>query len=142
MNDTPTLPLRRLRRTLQANAMFSIVSGTTALIAGSWVSRTLGIDHVALTRVLGAGLVAFAAIVFATARADAGRLRRDSLLVSLADAGWVLGTVVVVTTGILTPTGDLVAVVIAVMVADFGTAQYWFRSRSTAVRRPLGAATV
>jgi hypothetical protein len=142
MDDTPTHALQRLRRTLRANAAFSTAGGTTALVAGPWVSRTLGVDHVALTRVLGVGLLGFAVIVLATARADATRLLRDSLLVSLADALWVLGTAVVVMTGALTPTGDVVAVILAVAVADFGTAQYRFRSRSMARHRQLGAATV
>ena len=130
MNNTPTRSLQRLRLVLRANAAFSALTGTAALIAGSWVSRRLGIDNMALTRALGVGLLGFAAAAVAIARADERRLLRDSLLVSLADAGWVLGTILVVSTGILTPTGNIVAALIAIGVADFGAAQFGFRSRA------------
>ena len=62
--------------------------------------------------------------------ADERRLLRDSLLVSLADTGWVLGTILVVSTGILMPAGNIVAALIALGVADFGAAQFGFRSRA------------
>lgn len=142
MNDTPTHSLDRLRVALRANATFSIISGATTLVAGSWVSRELGIDHLVLTRMLGAGLLGFAAAAVAIARADASRLLRHSLLVSLADGAWVLATILVVTTGALTPTGNIVAAFIAVAVADFGTAQFWFRARAVDGGAGLRAAGV
>ena len=128
MTNTST-STARLRLVLRANAASSIIGGAVALIAASWVSRELGIDHVVLTRLLGAGLLGFAALGLAVARADEPQLVRDSLLVSLADAGWVLGTIVVLFTGVLTSTGNVVAAVVALAVADFGVTQMWFRSK-------------
>lgn len=122
----------RLRLVLRTNAATSLLTGMIALLAGPWVSRELGIDHVAGTRALGAGLVAFALGVLAIARMDPRRLLPESLLVSVADAAWVLGTVVVVAGGVLTTAGDVVAIVVALAVADFCAAQLWFRARAVA----------
>lgn len=121
---TPTTPsTTRLRLVLRANAGFSIAGGAIAALAGSWVSRELGIDHVVLTRLLGAGLIAFAGLVLAVSWADEPRLQRKALWVSLADAGWVVGSVVVIATGVLTTTGTVVTALLALAVADFGITQ-------------------
>jgi uncharacterized membrane protein HdeD (DUF308 family) len=139
-NMTPTTALQRLRLVLAANAAFSVVGGAIALLAGSWVSRDLGIDHVALTRILGAGLVLFGVAVALVSRASERRMVPESLLISLADAAWVVGTVVVVASGVLTTSGNVVASLIALAVADFGVSQLWFRSRSTTDSPQLHAA--
>ena len=131
MNDTTTHPLDRLRLALRANAAFSLASGTAALVAGPWLSRQFGIDHVALTRLLGVGLCGFAALVLAAARAPDERLPRDALVVSLADAAWVLGTLPIVAAGILAPTGNVAAALVAVVVADLGATQLLRRARAT-----------
>lgn len=130
MTDTHALDTNRLRLVLRANAATSIASGAIALIAGSWVSRELGIDHVTLTRLLGAGLIGFALLVLGIAGSNERRLLSESLLVSMGDAAWVVGTIVVVTTGALTTTGNIVAALVALAVADFGVAQLWFRARA------------
>ncbi|MDW3220542.1 MAG: hypothetical protein R8F63_18185 [Acidimicrobiales bacterium] len=128
---TPTTAIHRLRLVLATNAAFSVVGGVIALAAGSWVSRELGIDHVALTRLLGAGLVVFGIDVALAARTTEQRLLPAALAVSAADAAWVIGTVIVVAAGVLSTTGVIVAVVIGLAVADFGTAQAWLRAKAT-----------
>ncbi|MDG2028892.1 MAG: hypothetical protein P8J50_17470 [Acidimicrobiales bacterium] len=64
------------------------------------------------------------------ARASEPRLLSEALLVSLGDAAWVLGTVVVVASGVLSTTGNVVAIVVGLAVADFGTAQFVFRPKA------------
>lgn len=135
---TPTTAIHRLRLVLAANAIFSIAGGMIALIAGSWVSREFGIDHVALTRILGAGLVLFGFDVGVLSRLAEDKLLPGALVVSIADAAWVGGTIVVVATGVLSGAGNVVAVVIGLAVADFGASQYWLRSKAT---RPMAVAT-
>lgn len=130
MTDSHALDINRLRLVLRANATTSIAGGAVALIAGSWVSRELGIDHVALTRLLGAGLIGFALLVLGIAGSNERRLLSESLLVSMGDAAWVVGTIVVVASGVLTSTGNIVAATVALAVADFGVTQLWFRSRA------------
>jgi hypothetical protein len=127
---TRTTAIHRLRLVLAANAIFSITGGLIALVAGSWLSRELGIDHVGLTRILGAGLVLFGIDVGVLSRLAEDRLVPGALVVSLADASWVAGTVVVVATGVLTGAGNVVAIAIGLAVADFGVAQYWLRTKA------------
>ena len=140
-NHTTQPAVDRLRFVLRANATFSFASGTAALLGGSWISRVFGIDHVLLTRLLGAGLLGFAALVMAISRLDEPRLRTEAALVSAADAAWVLGTVVVLLTGSLSTAGNVVMAVVALVVADFGATQLWFRSRAFGDRPDLHTAT-
>lgn len=128
---TSTTAIHRLRLVLAANATFSVVGGVIALVAGSWVSRELGIDHVALTRLLGAGLILFGIDVAVVSRTAERRLLPAALAVSAADAAWVFGTVIVLATGVLSSTGAIVAIVVGLAVADFGTAQAWLRAKAT-----------
>lgn len=125
---SPTTAIHRLRFVLAANASFSIAGGLITLVAGSWVSRELGIDHLVLTRVVGASLVAFGIGVGVLARLNDEQLTAGALVVSIADALWVAGTVVVVAAGVTTRTGTVVAVALGVAVADFGAAQYRLRA--------------
>lgn len=120
----------RLRLVLRANAAFSLVGGVVALVAGSWLSRELGIDHVVLTRLLGVGLIAFAINVALIARAREPRLLTEALLVSIGDAAWVVATIAVVASGVLTSAGNVVAILVGLAVADFGIAQFVLRRQA------------
>ena len=118
---------RRLRTVLRLNAAFSTVTGVVALVAGGPVADLLGVDQVWLIRLLGAGLLAFAAAVVQIARSEPAALRQGAAAVSVGDLGWVLGTVVVVAVGWLSTAGVVVMAVIAVLVLDFGIGQYLAR---------------
>ncbi len=143
MNDHIThRSIKNLRHVLRANAAFSMVSGVTALLGGSWISRELGIDHSMLTRLIGAGLIGFAAAVAAISRLDERRLTAEALLVSIADATWVLGTIAVVLAGWLNTTGALAMSLIALVVADLGATQLWFRAKALGDDRERRPATV
>ena len=125
----------RLRLVLRANATFSLVGGVVALVAGSWLSEQLGIDHVVITRLLGAGLIIFAGDVLFVSRRPEPKLLTESALISTGDFIWVAATVVVLLTGILSTTGVIVATVVGLAVADFGASQLWFRSKALAPER-------
>ena len=120
----------RLRLVLRLNATTSFVGGAIAAIAAAWVSETLGIGHVAITRLVGIGLMVFAADVAWISARDRDRLLSETRLVSAADAAWVVATIVVLATGILTTTGVIVAAVLGLGVADFGLTQLWLRKRA------------
>ena len=94
-----------------------------------------------VTRLLGAGLIVFALQVLMLSRATDDRVVAESLLISLADAGWVLGTVVVILSGVLSTTGNIVAGLIGLAVGDFGAAQFWLRTRATAASTSLRPVT-
>ncbi len=116
-----------------------MAGGAIAAVAGPWVSDTLGIDQVLITRLVGVGLIAFALFVAWTSFQDDERLLAETRLISLGDASWVVATAVVLLAGLLTTWGVVVAVVVGLAVADFGVAQWWLRSRAL---RTVGAAGV
>ena len=53
----------RLRLVLRLNAATSAIGGVLAAVSAGWVSETLGIDQVLITRLIGIGLILFAADV-------------------------------------------------------------------------------
>lgn len=134
--------ISRSRLVLRANATFSAVGGLIAVTAAGWLSDVSGIDHVAITRAGGIGLLLFAADVFRQSRLPADKLPFALLQTSIADASWVVATVVVLALVDLTTWGVVGAIVLAVAVGDFGATQLWLRSklvdRSAAVAPALG----
>lgn len=120
----------RLRLVLRLNAATSLAGGAVAAVAAGWVSETLGIDHVAITRIVGIGLMLFAADVAFTSTRPEPKLLSEVRLVSAGDAIWVIATIVVLAAQILTTTGVVVAAVIGLAVADFGLTQMWMRSKA------------
>ena len=126
MNETT---VSRSRLVLRANATFSTVSGLIAVLAAGWVSDASGIDHVALTRLGGVGLLLFAAEVFRQSRLPEQKLPFALLQTSIADASWVIATIVVLALVDFTTGGVVGAIVIAAAVADFGATQLWLRSK-------------
>ncbi len=125
-NDEAT---RRLRLVLRANAGFSALSGTAALVAGGPIADFLGLDQTWLVRLVGAGLVLFAVGVLAASAKEPPRLATEALIVSLNDFGWVVGTVVVIALGLLSTGGAVAMGLIGVIVLDFGLAQLHTRRR-------------
>ena len=124
-----------LRKVLLANTEFSIATGLAGLIFGVPVADALGVDQVWLIRLLGAGLLGFAGIVFLVSRSSPQVLQRWSREISVADIGWVIGTVVVVALGWLSTSGAIIMAVIGVLVLALGLAQHHFRT-TMAVQQP------
>ena len=138
--DTTTIT-NRSRLVLRANAAFSTVGGLIAVVAAGWLSDVSGIDHVAITRLGGIGLLLFAADVFRQSRLPEHKLPFALLQTSIADASWVIATVVVLALVDFTGWGVAGAIVIAAAVADFGAVQLWLRSKlvGTADRAAVAA---
>jgi len=88
----------------------------------------LGVGQVWLIRLLGAGLLVFAGGVLWVSQSPRPTLDTWSAQVSMADVGWVLGTIVVVALGWLSSTGAIAMGVIALAVLTLGLLQ--LRSRS------------
>ena len=126
--DTTTITTRS-RLVLRANAVFSTVGGLIAVVAAGWLSDVSGIDHVAVTRLGGIGLLLFAVDVFRQSRLPEHKLPFALLQTSIADASWVIATVVVLALVDFTGWGVAGAIVIAAAVADFGAVQLWLRSK-------------
>lgn len=120
-------PAGRLRLVLTTNAATSLAAGLVAVLAAGWCVEELGLQSEGWTRVVGAGLVLFAADVALGVRSR--RLATTALLTSVADLAWVAATAVVLAAVDLTTAGRVVAVVMGVGVLDFALLQLWFRSR-------------
>lgn len=111
-----------LRLALTVNAAFSGLTGSGALILASSLSERLGPPAWSL-RVLGAGLLVFAAIVAREARAPTGTMARQ---IVAADAGWVIAAAVIVVSAPnwLTEAGRTVLIAITLVVAGVAAAQW------------------
>jgi len=108
---------RVLRRVLRANAIFSAAAGAVLLLAATPLSGWLGIEPGWVLRVVGAGLLGFAATLE----------RTPVRLVIASDIAWVVGSAVLLAVGTphLTPAGWWTIMVIADIVAAFAMLQTW-----------------
>jgi len=118
---TPTL----LIHALQANAIFSGASGTLLLLLPGWWAGLFEVLPTPVYAALGAALLAFAGVVWWTAR----RIDALGLLVPwivAADALWVLATPVVMLlgAGAVSPAGHLLLAAVAVAVATLAALQW------------------
>ena len=117
------------RAFLGMNAAFSLAAGLVLLFLPDRVSGTLFVDPGAwgsiVLRTLGAGLVVFA-LYLASLSANPLVRKGDVVLVSLADLGWVLGSVLLVLGfgGLLEPGGVLIVEIVAAFVAVFAVGQF------------------
>ena len=119
-----------MRTALGANALFSGATGAAALIAAGPLGRFFEVDDV-VVRVLGAALVAFAGALMIVRRiTDRSVLRAWALAASIADIGWVVGTVIVVAAGAVSSGGAIALALIAIVVGDLAAAQLYYRSRA------------
>jgi hypothetical protein len=113
----------RLRTVLLTNATTSGAGGLAALIAGGPVDSLLGTDATGWVRVAGAGLVVFAVFVALVARASTATLRRETPVISLGDAAWVVGSAVTIALGWYSTGGAVVMAAVGAMVGGFGITQ-------------------
>jgi len=82
-----------LHRALGANALFSAASGTACLLFGASIAPVIGNIDPWILRLLGAALLLFAAFLFRLTR-QSSLNPTASLFATLADLGWVLGSLV------------------------------------------------
>jgi hypothetical protein len=107
-----------LQRTLLVNGIATTMTGLIALVAAPWLHTILGPTSPALLALIGAGLLAFAGVLFAQAR----RERIDARMawaIAVIDIAWVIGSIVVVEVGVLTTIGNLLVAAVAAAVFVF-----------------------
>jgi hypothetical protein len=119
-------PAHTLQRALFANAIFSLVSGTTFLVFAGPLTPLVGLHDSLILRAIGIGLLPFGGWVLSLSRNESltpslGRF------VSLLDAQWVLGTLILLIgwPHLLNATGQAMAVGIALCVASFASWQIY-----------------
>ncbi|MDX2379467.1 MAG: hypothetical protein QNM02_06885 [Acidimicrobiia bacterium] len=114
---------RPLRAVLRANAVFSATCGVVALLAADRLAEWIGADVVWAVRLVGVGLVAYSPLLLAIAASRPARLTTLSVLVSIADFGWVAATVALLASGAVETTGTWIMAGTAAVVFVFGVQQ-------------------
>lgn len=115
---------RLARLALRANAAFSFITGLSLLLFADPLSQLMGATWPLVFQVIGAGLLPFALAVALTAQRKPLRPMHVAVI-SIMDAIWVLGTLVLAVgwPTALNATGWLVAAAVAVVVDIFCLAQ-------------------
>src|SRR6056297_3516041 len=113
-----------LRAGLMGNAIFSAGTGAAALLIPDGIAQLLGNLPPGWIQLLGASLIGFALVVgFVATRSPVPPV--PAAVISLADVGWVVGSVLVIVFGapVLGGAGVLVVGGVAVAVAGFASIQ-------------------
>jgi hypothetical protein len=114
---------RFLRRALRGNALFSVLSGLTILLAPGRVLRILGLsDNVSLA-ILGFGLLVFAVILLINASRQQVKIS-DAWIAVLMDLAWVLGSDALIFVVPFSREGKWVVGVVAELVLVFTVLQF------------------
>ncbi len=107
-----------LRRTLLVNGVATAMTGLLALVGSPWLPTILGPASPMLLAVIGAGLLAFAGVLFTQARRSEID-RRVAWAIALMDVAWVVGSIAVVEWGVLTAIGNALVAAVAAVVLVF-----------------------
>jgi hypothetical protein len=110
---------RFLRRSLQLDGLASGLCGVLLVVAASPISAVIGLAEPGIARVVGALLVVYAAaLLWNGERATVSRA--EAVAAVVLNAGWVIGSAVVILAGPLTLIGNLAAAALAAAVLLFG----------------------
>ena len=113
-----------LRRALQANGMFSAVSGLVLIFAAEPVSHLLGLTLPSILMGIGAALLLYAVGLFRNAIQKSINHLEVWVAVVL-DGAWVLGSGLLILTGLLSATGNWLVALVADIVLVFGVLQFY-----------------
>ncbi|MEM8708122.1 MAG: hypothetical protein AAGE98_16785 [Actinomycetota bacterium] len=133
------MTVSRARLALRVNAGFSTLTGLTGIAAAGWVSDRSGIEPAWIVRLVGVGLLVFAADLIRQSRLPEAKLPFALLQTSIADIGWIVATPIVIAAMDPTRAGTIGLIAIAAIVLDLALAQLWLRTK-LAEPRPLVAA--
>ena len=109
---------RFLRRSLQLDGIASGLCGVLLVVAASPISAVIGLAEPGIARVVGALLVVYAAaLLWDGERATVSRA--EAVAAVVLNAGWVIGSAVVILAGPLTLIGNLAVAALAAAVLLF-----------------------
>ena len=113
-----------LRRALQANGLFSAVSGIVLIVAAEPISHLLGIPLPSVLLGIGAALFLYALWLFRSAIQQS--INHIEVWVAVVlDGAWVVGSGVLVLTGLLSATGNWLVALVADIVLLFAVLQLY-----------------
>ena len=108
-----------LRRSLQLDGIASGLCGVLLVVAASPISAVIGLAEPGIARVVGALLMVYAAaLLWNGERATVSRA--EAVAAVVLNAGWVIGSAVVILAGPLTLIGNLAVAALAAAVLLFG----------------------
>lgn len=113
-----------LHQALLANGIFSSISGLVFMVSSAPIAAFLGVDFNAVLIALGLALVLFGlGVLWLSSRPEIPRSL--AILVTVLDLAWVLGSIILLVSGIipLTPEGKWAIAIIADIVAVFAILQ-------------------
>jgi hypothetical protein len=110
-----------LRRALQANGVFSALSGVILLLASGRIATLVGIDQPLW--LLGLLLLSFAAWLFRNAR-RAVLNQAEAWLAVAFDVAWVIGTATLIFAGVFSTTGNWLVTLVGDVVLLFAVLQF------------------
>lgn len=122
------------RTAVRANAVFCGVSGVLIAVFAESLAALMGAGPPGFYLVLGILLAVYAVHLAVTSRRE-GLGRGEAVLIVIGDVVWVVASVAVVATGILTPAGVAGVLVVAAVVGGFALWQW--RALRGAVRGPV-----
>ena len=111
-----------LKRSLQANGAFSLASATILLAGTIPLSAAFGLPEQSILIAVGISLFLFAIGLFRNAAREEIHLGEAKIAVAL-DVAWLVGTAIVLATGLLTPSGNLALILVADFVFVFALLQ-------------------
>lgn len=107
-----------LRRSLQLDGIASGLCGVLLVVAASPISAVIGLAEPGIARLVGALLVVYAAaLLWNGERATVSRA--EAVAAVVLNAGWVIGSAVVILAGPLTLIGNLAVAALAAAVLLF-----------------------
>ena len=122
----------KLRNALRLNAEFSTITGAAALVAAAPIADLLGRDEVWLVRLVGGGLLGFAALAFFYSGTRTSMLYRQARDVTAADAAGVVATLVGISLGWFSTGGAITMAALAAIVSGLAARQWQTRRRLSA----------
>lgn len=112
-----------LRRALQGNALFSVISGLAILAANRSLVAFLGLPNDASLAPLGVGLLGYAAWLGWNARREKIKIV-DAWIAVILDMVWVAGSYLLIFKVSFTNPGKWVVILVAELVFVFGVTQW------------------
>ena len=123
MNDQTSDKQRLLRRALQGNALFSVVSGVVILSANQTLVEFLGLPSNASLTALGIGLLGYAGWLLWNARREKIKIV-DAWIAVILDMVWVMGSYALLFAVKFSSGGKWAVVLVAELVFLFGVIQW------------------
>ncbi len=123
MNTQPAKTIL-LRRVLQANGVFSALSGLVIIASARPLASLLGLQESLTLTIIAISLLIFATTLFWNARRENINPVDAWVAVGL-DVAWVVGSVVLIFAGVLSVAGNWLVAVVADIVLLFAALQFY-----------------